>query len=112
MAALPIIRDKMAKKEKKTRESQYDEILGFRGLTLKQCRVVGFVFPDEAKQHIFHFALMESGISYYLYDGNNINAVIVIGRDTSTKQALQDLAGRMDGKEYQPNLRLCNTTNL
>lgn len=97
----------MAKKEKKTRESQYDEILGFRGLTLKQCRVVGFAFPDEAKQHIFHFALMQSGISYYLYDGTaDGKAIVIIGRDTSTEQAIKDLAGRMDGKEYQPNLWL------
>ena len=68
----------MAKTVKKTRESQYDEILSGLNKTFAQCSVLGFRFPDEAHAHGFHYGLMNARVDYLLFDSTDDGIAVVI----------------------------------
>lgn len=93
--------------KKKTRESQYNEILAERHNTnVARCAVVAFTFPNEGKQHGFHFALMQQKNTYYIYDGTENRAIVVMPRLDAEIRGVQALAAIYSGEEYTPNLKL------
>lgn len=97
----------MAKTVKKTRESQYTEILAGRNKTLAQCSVLGFRFPDEAHAHGFHFDLMNNHVDYLLFDSMaDGTAVVIIPRESEQADQIRAIAQQAGGNEYKPNLKL------
>lgn len=101
----------MAKKEsKKTRESQYVEILHEKGLTLADCMVLGFKFPDDMHAHGFHFDLMNAEASvkrdWLLFDSTQDGTAIVVLRSAEQAARIQAIAKRAGGNEYTPNLKM------
>ena len=80
----------MAKTVKKTRESQYDEILSGLNKTFAQCSVLGFRFPDEAHAHEFHYGLMNAHVDYLLFDSTDDGiAVVIIPKES--EQAIKEI---------------------
>lgn len=101
----------MAKKEsKKTRESQYAEILSKRGVTLAACSVLGFRFPDDMHAHGFHFDLMNADDSvkrdWLLFDSTADGTAIVVIRGTEQADRIRAIAEQAGGTEYKPNLKV------
>lgn len=97
----------MAKKEsKKTRESQYAEILSKRGVTLAACSVLGFRFPDDIHAHGFHYDLMNANVEYLLFDAMAYGtAIVVIMRDAGNADQIKAIAEQDGGIGYTPNMR-------
>ena len=100
----------MAKKEsKKTRESQYSEILSKQGVTLAECMVLGFRFEKESDVHIFHYRLMNAHVEYLLFDGTaDGTAIVVIKKDKwnpETPDVIKIIAEQAGGTGYTPNMR-------
>lgn len=97
----------MAKKEsKKTRESQYVEILHEKGLTLADCMVLGFKFPDDIHAYGFHFDLMNAHVEYLLFDSTpDGTVIIVVSRESEQTGRIREMAERAGGTEYTPNLK-------
>lgn len=97
----------MAKTNKKTRETQYTEILAKLNKTLAQCSVLGFMFRYVKHAHAFHFYLMENHVEYLLFDlTENGNAIVVIARESEQADKIRAFAQQADGIEYKPNLRM------
>lgn len=97
----------MAKQNKKTRESQYTEILAGRNKTLAQCSVLGFRFPDESHAHGFHFDLMNAHVDYLLFDSTaDGTAVVTISKESEQAERIRAIAQQVGGTEYKPNLKL------
>lgn len=97
----------MAKKEsKKTRESQYADILSKQGVTLASCSVLGFKFPDDMHAYGFHFDLMNAHVEYLLFDSMaDGTAIVVILRDTEKADRIRAIAEQAGGTGYTPNMR-------
>ena len=97
----------MAKKEsKKTRESQYAEILSKRGVALAACSVLGFRFPDDIHAHGFHYDLMNAHVEYLLFDSMaDGTAIVVILRDAEKADRIRAIAEQAGGTGYTPNLK-------
>ena len=97
----------MAKTVKKTRESQYDEILAVLNKTLAQCSVLGFRFPDEAHAHGFHYGLMNAHVDYLLFDSTDDGiAVVIIPQESEQADRIRAIAQQGGGNDYIPNLKL------
>lgn len=86
---------------KKTRESQYREILSQKGLRLEDCRVLAFTFPSEREAVHFHFAGMR--LNYYIFDG--VGETVTIVADPGAVDALTALALKCGGQRRTPSLR-------
>lgn len=96
----------MAKREsKKTRESQYAEILSKQGVTLAACSVLGFRFPDDMHAHGFHYDLMNAHVEYLLFDSMADGTAIVVIRGTEQADRIRAIAEQAGGTEYKPNLK-------
>lgn len=97
----------MAKKEsKKTRESQYAEILSKQGVALAACMVLGFRFPDDIHAHGFHYDLMNARVEYLLFDSMaDGTTIVVILRDAEKADRIRAIADQAGGTEYTPNLK-------
>lgn len=100
----------MAKREnKKTRESQYVEILSKQGVTLAACSVLGFRFPDDMHAHGFHFDLMNADESvkrdWLLFDSMADGTAIVVLRGTEQADRIRAIAEQAGGTEYKVNLK-------
>ena len=97
----------MAKMVKKTRESQYTEILAGQNKTLAQCSVLGFRFPDEAHAHGFHYGLMNAHVDYLLFDSTaDGTAVVIIPKESEQDDQIRAIAQQGGGNDYKPNLKL------
>ena len=97
----------MAKTVKKTSESQYDEILSGLNKTLAQCSVLGFLFPDEAHAHGFHYGLMNARVDYLLFDSTDDGiAVVIIPQESEQADRIRAIAQQGGGNDYIPNLKL------
>jgi len=97
----------MAKTVKKTRESQYDEILSGLNKTFAQCSVLGFRFPDEAHAHGFHYGLMNAHVDYLLFDSTDDGiAVVIIPQESEQADRIRAIAQQGGGNDYIPNLKL------
>lgn len=96
----------MAKQNKKTRESQYTEILADRNKTLAQCSVLGFRFPDDTHAYGFHFDLMNNRAGYLLFDATPDGKAVVMALPEQADR-IREIAEQAGGKEYKPNLNQC-----
>lgn len=97
----------MAKTVKKTRESQYTEILAGQNKTLAQCSVLGFRFRDEAHAHGFHYGLMNAHVDYLLFDSTaDGTAVVIIPKESEQADRIRAIAQQGGGNDYKPNLKL------
>ena len=97
----------MAKTVKKTRESQYTEILAGQNKTLAQCSVLGFRFPDEAHAHGFHYWLMNAHVDSLLFDSTADGiAVVIIPEESEQADRIRAIAQQGGGNDYIPNLKL------
>lgn len=98
----------MAKKEsKKTRESQYAEILSKQGVTLAECTVLGFKFPDDMHAYGFHFDIMTEPkpIEHLLFDAMaDGTAIVVIRKDAGNADRIKAIAEQAGGTGFTPNL--------
>lgn len=95
----------MATVKKKTRESQYIEILAkCHNTTLAQCSVLGYRFASESRARGFHYELMSNGAQYLLFDAVEDTAVVIVA---GTKQAAQIrfIAKSCGANDYRPNLK-------
>lgn len=92
---------------KDTRAAKYGAILAQQGVTLAECIVLGYKFPDNAHAARFHFDLMGAHIPKLLFDGVNDTAIVIIKKDfwnPETPGIIDILAEQAGGKEYKPNL--------
>lgn len=96
----------MAEK-KKTRENKYNEILTtYHNTNIALCDVFAFKFVTEGKQHAFHYDLIRRKIKYYIYDGKDDRAIVIMPRSGAETNIIQALAAIYNGEEYTPNLKL------
>ena len=94
----------MAKKAM-TREQKYKDALAISGIDWATVKVVYYSFPEENKVQIFHFALMNAGVNYILFDGVETSAYVILEKDDNTSpQRIAEIAGELGGKERTPNL--------
>ncbi len=93
----------MAKTVKKTRESQYAEILATRyEKTLAQCSVLGFRFTDESHAHGFHFGLMNNRVQYLLFDSMaDGTAVVIIPKESEQADRIRQIKRVLRPKKHQ-----------
>lgn len=93
---------------KDTRAAKYGAILAQRGITLADCTVLGFRFPDDMHAHGFHFDLMNANetvkIEWLLFDSMPDGSAIVILSGTKQADRIREIAEQAGGKEYKPNL--------
>lgn len=102
----------MAKTVKKTRESQYVEILADQNKTLAQCSVLGFRFPDESHAYGFHYGLMNAHVDYLLFDSMaDGTAVVIIPRESEQADRIREIAEQAGGNEYKTNLKIAINGN-
>lgn len=96
----------MAKQTKKTKDVLFDEILAeYNDTSLGKCDVLGFSFPSVSSQHKFHFSLMAAKVRYYLYDGCDETAIIVLAKSAEDSERIKELSAKCGGIEYKPNLK-------
>lgn len=92
---------------KDSRAAKYGAILAQQGVTLADCIVLGYKFPDNAHVAGFHFDLMGVHIPTLLFDGVGDSAIVIIKPDPwnpETPGIIDILANQNAGKEYKPNL--------
>lgn len=92
------------KKDEKTREFQYSEILGKQGVALSACSVIGSRFSDATHAHRYHYDLMNAHAEYLLFDSYLDGAVIVVARPEHADK-IRAIAEQAGGTEYTPNLK-------
>lgn len=92
---------------KDSRAAKYGAILAQQGVTLADCIVLGYKFPDNAHVAASHFDLMGVHIPTLIFDGMSDSAIVIIKRDPldpETPGIIDILAEKAGGKEYKPNL--------
>lgn len=94
----------MAKTERKTLRKQYTASLDLRGIKISDCQVLGFSLPDAEKVHIFHYKLMNEGAKFYIFDGVENKASVVIPKGKVNEGKIQAIALLCGGSEYTPNI--------
>lgn len=91
---------------KKTRESQYAEILAERNIMFTNCSVLGFRFPDEAHAHGFHYGLMNAHADYFLFDSmEDGTAVVIVAKESEQAERIREIAKNAGGSVHKPNLK-------
>lgn len=96
----------MANKSTKTsREQQYRDILAKDGIRFEDCRVLAFVFEQERRPEIFHYALMDEKPDYYLFNCWDNNAHVVVPKDETNAAHIKLIAENLGGHKTTPNLR-------
>lgn len=94
----------MAKKSI-TRKQKYQDALALSGIAWSSVKVACYSFPEENKVQIFHFALMNAGVNYILFDGVETSAYVLLEKDDNTSlQKIAETAGKLGGNERIPNL--------
>ena len=88
------------KKVKAVRGPQYESILNDRyGLSIRDCKIMGFRFKTMAEAYAFHFLLMNDGINTLLYDGATENVKIFFKEENPKAIELAKVYG---GEYYKP----------
>ena len=88
-----------------TREQKYKDALAISGIEWATVKVACYSFPEENKVQIFHFALMNAGVNYILFDGAETSAYILLDKDDNlSPQKIAEIAGKLGGSERTPNL--------
>lgn len=93
----------MARKQEKTLRSQYEAILADKGLTLKDCEILSFEFPDASKRYLFHYELMEGKFDYLLCDCLGTYAKVVVVKSSPDIERIVECAAMYEGKRILIN---------
>lgn len=94
----------MAKKVK-TRGETYRELMQKAGRGWSECAVLSFLFESEYKAHLFHFELMETNLTYWLFDTfNGVANVIVPADSKANERGICEVAIKAGGKQRTPTL--------
>lgn len=94
----------MAKKSK-TRGETYRELMEKAGRSWSGCAVLSFVFESDFKANLFHFELMETNLTYWLFDSFNGVVNIIIPADIQANgKGICDVAIKAGGKQRTPTL--------
>lgn len=94
----------MAKKSK-TRGETYRELMKQAGRDWSGCAVLSFVFESEFKVNLFHFELMETNLTYWLFDSFNGVVNIIVPADVkANEKRICDVAAMSGGKQRNPVL--------
>ena len=88
----------MSKKTQSLRE-QYERILEKYGTRLEDCRVLAFRFKEYNGVAAFHYLLMSSKVLYYLFDGTEGRAQVVIQRDENAAEIVKRAAMLTGGQD-------------
>lgn len=89
----------MAKKVK-TRGEIYRELMEKAGRSWSECVVLSFLFESEYKAHLFHFELMETNLTYWLFDTfNGVANVIVPADSKANERGIGEVAMKVGGKQ-------------
>lgn len=92
-------------KQKKTRESQYNDILQrWHDTNILKCTVLGFVF---SKNFIikFHYRTLTEHLRGYIYDTVGDRVYMVLPKDSPMIPEIKRIAELYGGCEFIPNLR-------
>lgn len=88
-----------------TREQKYKDALAISGIEWATIKVACYSFPEEYEVNLFHFALMNAGVNYILFDGAETSAYIILEKDDNVSpQKIAEIAGKLGGSERTPNL--------
>lgn len=88
-----------------TREQIYRDALAISGIDWATVKVACYSFPEENKVQIFHFALMNAGVNYILFDAVEASAYVLLDKDDNiSPQKITEIAGELGGNERTPNL--------
>lgn len=91
--------------KKITKGQQYEAILSQKGVSLSDCRVLGFRFPDfPLHAQSFHLRVM-CRVKYFLFDCFDDNAYIVIPKDSTDDDLLKEIAKELRGQPTMVELR-------
>lgn len=92
-------------KQKKTRESQYNDILQrWHNTNILKCSVVGFTFPENQIVG-FHYATLTEHLRGYIYDTNGNRVIMIMPKDSPMIAQIKEIAAEYGGIEYLPNFR-------
>lgn len=96
----------MAKKDKKTTEQVYNEILAGFGTDVDHCTVLAFTFDNPALVGMFHYRAMKMK-HHYIFDGmaDDKRAIVVMKPDAVMEKAMTKAATGLGGVQFTPNLK-------
>lgn len=91
--------------KKKTRESQYNDILQrWHGTNILKCDILGFVFPGNQIVG-FHYATLTEHLRGYIYDTIGYRVIMVLPKNSPMIPRIKQIAAEHNGDEYTPNLK-------
>ncbi len=91
--------------KKKTRESQYNDILQrWHGTNILKCDILGFVFPGNQIVG-FHYATLTEHLRGYIYDTIGYRVIMVLPKNSLMIPRIKQIAAEHNGDEYTPNLK-------
>lgn len=82
---------------KKTRASQYENILTGKTVLIKDCEVLSFKFENEGKSHTYHFDIMSEGMNPLIYDGPGDVVRMVVLKDSPNIERYHKIAEALGG---------------
>lgn len=92
------------KNNKLTQMDRYRAIMENKGI--RDFKVLAFSFKKESECKNFHFDLIaEQRDKYYLFDGPDKIAHVLVPGDDANMKIVCDLAARYGGEKTMPNLR-------
>lgn len=92
---------KKTAEKKKTRLSQYTNLMAEKGITFHGNILYGFKFNTLAESYAFHYTLMENKVNYLLYDGVDEKVKIIAIEDVDK---IREVALKYNGTEYKPSI--------
>lgn len=93
----------MAKKTSKiTRVDQYKTIMEKQGI--RNYSVLSFAFTYQMEIELFHFILMAERLAYYLFDGWERYANVIVPNDEQNAAKIVEIAEKNGGEKTTPNL--------
>lgn len=91
--------------KKKTRESQYNDILQrWHGTNILKCDVLGYVFPGNQIVG-FHYATLTEHLRGYIYYTIGYRVIMVLPKNSPMIPRIKQIAAEHNGDEYTPNLK-------
>lgn len=92
-------------KQKKTRESQYNDILQrWHNTNILKCSVLAFEFPGNNAVS-FHYDTLTEHLRGYIYDTVGDRVYMVLPKDSPMIPEIKRIAELYGGSEFIPNLR-------
>lgn len=90
-----------SKTVKKTRLSQYTQILQEKGIKFSNNLIYGFRFKTLAESYAFHYALMTNHVDYLLFDGATEKCKVFVTEENI--ENVRRYASQYHGEEYKPS---------